>query len=519
MGLSKESLDNDLKKNLDLGLPFFTLFHVQQYERERMIFELRYLRAPEETYQLEKCKATHRQQIDIYSNNVNGVNVPELETDMTDIDWPAYFADPNSALAIYHGDYIKSTLDTLGQLGNGPVEEGHELMELLMYKYWPAQAARLSSIEKFRKEYENAQDFGMKDWPEFTAALAFHIVSGRFDAVYNEIKDTGIEEISGSDIRAWLKVELSKERPEGFQSVQEWSTEEGYAKMTLHIIKSDDWYLVDSFTVSLALYPEIAHGLYTEVDTCALEALMRKINWNISETLQIHSPDNKPVLNDSVTRVVAAMQRLSQSTQGIAARDLLALKYWQQSPLFKEAIPKSAWDLLAALPAKTRGFLPGATAETAVNLLAGRAVPEHVIYPMTVPSRTWLKLVSDPEGDPNGMVVSMEGYGRKELENLVGLLPVNPGDIHTLVSALMNGNLVHATLVNGNEVLLEAPGEGCINIYTRERQRIHANILLDPEWKPPAEALQKWINEELLNTPQADQQQYSYKKKPRGKKL
>lgn len=516
MGFQGGGLDAGLKMNLDLGLPFFTLSHELEYERERMRFELGYSWDKEQdSYRLEQCKATHRREIDIYQENVNGVNIYELETAMADIDWPGYFADPASDLSVYHKEYIKSTLDTLRELAKGPSEYGHELMELLMYKYWPSQVVQLSFLTKFQEEYEHTRQFRIEDWPVFTADLAFHIVSERFSMVYNGIAETGIEVITGIDLNPWLEQQLSVSPPEGFQSVQTWGTKEGHATMTINIDKSEGNYFVDGFKLSFASYPEIEHGIYNGVHTRVLEAHMQEINWKRKEDLLT----DESVLKQSVIEVVAKTQRLAQTAEGAVVRDLLALKYWQQSTLFRDAIPQSAWDRLATLPVRTQEFLPGATAEAAANFMAGRAVSEQVIYPMAGKSNTWLRLEPGTGADPNGTIIRIEGYSRDELGELIRLLPLRSCNTYILCNSLMNGDLTPAVLTNGTKLLLEADPEArTIKVFTPEMRPIHINLRFDPDWKPPEEILQSRTGQKPTYGLETGKK-HSQKEKPKGRKL
>lgn len=490
-GFAGEELEQQLKANIKLNVPRFSIRHAISYGEETMFFDLRFQMVLQfDAYRLESYTATHRKPLLIKHEVVNGVDTAQLEQKMTMHDWDAYFGkritDPlvNEAMA--------ETAMALNRLPLGQHSDGMRIQEELMFKYWPAEIYDKVATQHLRPVYECAREFTATETGLCHANLAYHILSGRLDDLYEKLSFAGLDNLLGLDLHARLEAILSGD-PDTFDLKYSRNEPDGLAEYIFPVSKIYGWYSVDTYSLTLTPYPEIEHGNFNGIDTRELEAMMREIDWRNDRELFIFREDAEPDFFPDVSDVQEQVYRLGQDMAGSEIAELLQLKYWQDATFFSDVIPQTAWDTLAELPKRTEVFPIETDATIALNLLHGRAVmdsPPYLLPPDD--ASTWLRLDLDKR-DQNGHypVQKIEGFGKQELNQLLELLPVSPADFYPVRNSLLRGDVSPVTFRNDVKVLLEAnPEQRTINITTSGGRPIHFNFRFDPDWKPDLKSQQ-----------------------------
>lgn len=480
-----EKLESEIRKNINQGLSSFSVRHAKDYDEEQMLFDLRFQKDYQfDAYKLKEYKATYRKPIHIEYKVINGIDTGELEGRMKKIDWNLHFNNTQKYPENPKDDQIKKVISDLYELDAHQNTEGIKIQELLQLKYFP-ESTLDDWLKDLRTNYEQSRKFTATESGFCNAHLAYHLLSGRLDALYQKLQPLKLDQYPGIDIYSKLETILSG-NPDSFQLKHTRNEPEGYVEYTVPVTKEKDAYAADTYTASLIPYPPIEHGVYNGIDSAKLEAMMQEVNWHNDRELFILQEDKEPEFLSEVALIQEQMYRLSQDMVGSDIADKLQLKYWTDASFFEGMVQQTAWDYLETLLKRVQQFPVETSAKTAVNLLNGRAAMHTSRLNPSSKAESWMRLdFSHKEDNGNYPMLFIEGFSKKELEDCLDLLPIDNIHFYPIRNALQQGDLLSVQLHDDRKVMLKAnPEQKTIDVYTKDMRPIPVNLKLDPDWKP-----------------------------------
>jgi hypothetical protein len=486
LGFAGEKFTTQLREKLKLNTPNFMVPDKIPFGEEQMFFKLYFVKDQQfNAYRLQRYQATHRSPVLPEHKIINGIDTAALEERMKGQDWEMYFNRPKDAADT---PAIKDMLETtqhLNKLSEGQNFDGIEIQEELMYKYWPAENYYSNGKSDFKTYHERSRDFSPSEYRTCNANLAFHILSGRLDDLFEKMQSMDLDNWPAADLHNKLEQILSN-NPEHFELKFTRNEPEGYSEITIPVITVADEFSVDTYTHSLSSYPGIEHGVYNGIDTKILEDQMREIDWHNDRQLFIFHEDAEPGFTPRVSDIQEQMYRLSQDMAGADIADQLQLKYWADATFFSDMLQQSAWDRLDELPKRVQEFPSELNVEAGYNLLCGRAAPENLMYPYRPESDNWVRLdLNKKDGNGNYEIRYSGGFSKTELENVLDVFPIPNSRYYPVKNELLRGGLISVKLANDKKVLMEAnPEQRTVNVYTQDMRLIPTNVHLDPDWKP-----------------------------------
>lgn len=511
IGFEGEKLQADLLQNIKLNAPGFILKHDIVYNPDRMFFDLVFKKDQYfDAYRLEKYKATYQEPVDITPQVINGIDTAKLEERMQRQDWRSYFNKELPSDPITQA-YIKETLDRLGKLSGRRDQEGLDVQEKLMYKYWPADAYDASRYD-LKNVYERDSYFVAGEYGICNANLAYNILSGKLDDLHESLRSMNLDQFSKKDLYRELERILSGD-PDSFELKFSRNDPEGMIDLVIPVNKPDGWwYNVETFSAILTPYPPIEHGTYNGIDTQQLEDQMREINWQDERKLFIYHDDREPTFSPNVDEVQEQIYHLSKDLVGGDIADQLMLKYWVRVSFFEDVIQQTAWDHLSELPQRMQEFSVEVDAKAAYNLLCGRAVMENQVHHFLPENDNWVRLnLNEKREGGSYPEMQINGFSKAELECVLNIFPIPNSNYYPIKNSLTRGDLVPVTLTNDKKIVMEAnPEQHIVNVYTPDMRVIPMNIHLDPDWRP-----QQQQNSNL----QADKKTQATNKYPHPKTL
>jgi hypothetical protein len=504
LGFKGEKFTVQLQEKLKLNTPNFMVPDKISFGEEQMFFKLHFVKDQQfNAYRLQRYQATHRSPVLPEHKIINGVDTAALEERMKGQDWEMYFNRQKDTADTPAIKDMLETMQLLNKLSEGQNFDGIEIQEELMYKYWPAENYFSNGKSDFKTYHERSRDFSPTEYGICNANLAYHVLSGKLDDLFEKLQVMELDQWPGVDLYGKLERILS-ENPADFKLEFRRNEPEGYAEITIPVTTIADEFSPDTYTTSLTPYPPIEHGIYDGIDTKALDDLMREINWHDDRQLFIFREDAEPEFPPRVADVQEQIYRLSQNTAGSTIADHLMIKYWSDASFFDSIIGQSGWDYLDTLPKRTQEFPAELNAKAGYNLLCGRAVPEHLMFPFRPESDNWVRLnLNNKDGNGNYEVAHLEGLGKTELENVLDVFPIPNSGYYQIKNGLLRGDLVTVKLASDKKVLMEAnPEQRTVNVYTLDMRLIPTNVHLDPDWKPSVNE-EKNINQTEQKRPMA----------------
>jgi hypothetical protein len=485
LGFKGEELSLQVHEQQERSLPNFRVQLNHNHGEELMIYDLHFRRdAQFNSYRLEEYEATHRMPVKIAQQVINGIDTEQLSLAMNEIDWLRYFDKGRPSLNLLQLARVDDIMDKLLQLEANDHANGWEVQKKLQYKYWPEHAYD-KSVLYFRNELEHTRTFMPHEDGMCNANLAYYIVSGRLDALYEKLSTVELDKYSGRDLYIELERQLSR-NPDGFELKFYHNDSEAYSEIIVTIAKTGNDYSSDNYNASVIAYPDIAHGIYNGIDSAILEEMMREIDWHNDNQLYIFHEDAEPEFKPRVADIQEQMYRLSLDKAGSEIEDLLQLKYWADADFFEGVIKQTAWDHLNELPKKEQEFPLEMNAQMAVNLLKGRCVLSIPISEIKDDNLEWMKLdIAHKNDEGKYPVIRIAGFNKSDMEQQLSLLPiVEP--FHEIRNSLLKGDRVAATLNEGRAIYIQADPEGkTLNVYTERMKQIPVNLRLDPDWIQP----------------------------------
>lgn len=515
-----ERFEADIQKNIKEGMPHFSVRYKRDYGREQMLYELHFSKDHQfDAYRLEGYKARYRKPVKIDHQSINGIDTAELEDRMKDIDWYAHFekAD-NTPRDIKEAKIMSDLLE----LDNNHNQEGIKIQELLQFKYFPDRYFD-GRLKELQSQYDQSREFTVTENGLCNPHLAYHIISGRLDDLYEKLQPAGLEQYLGMNVYSKLETILSG-NPNAFELKCFRNEPDGYAEYIVPVTKIDDDYLADTYTVSLIPYPPIEHGIYNGIDTGELEAMMRKIDWHNDRELFMLHEDREPEFLPQVAIIQEQMYRLSQDMAEGDIADKLQLKYWADANFFEDMVQQTAWDYLDSLTKRVQAFPLSNNAKAAFNLLCGRAVLDMPLYNSVPEIIDWKKLdLSQKDTENNYPILPAGSFSKSELENVLNLLPIDGMNFYDIRNGLIRGDLLSVGLNDGRKVILQAnPEQKTIDVYAPDMRPIYTNLRLDPDWIPPTKQQENTSEIKQNTLPEHKQNIFpkqSKKRHRRGKRM
>lgn len=523
IAFKSERLEAEIRKNIGLGLTYFSVRHQMDYGDEQMFYDLRFRKDHQfGAYQLEGYKATHRKPVEIDHRIINGIDTRELEARMKEIDWYAYFTKSEKYPENPKDEGIAKTISDLLELDANQNQEGIKIQELLQFKYFPEQYYD-ERLKELQSQYDLSSEFIATESGLCNANLAYHSVSGRLDNLYEMLQSLELDQYPGMDVYAKLETILSS-HPDTFELKCFRNEPEGYAEYVIPLTKVNGDYFTDYYTVSLTPYPPIDHGIFNGIDTGELEIKMQEIDWHNDHELFILHEDHEPELKPQVEEIVNQINQLSKDTNGNKIASQLQLKYWTDASFLDSLIEQRIWDYLESLPKRIQQFPVEMKARTAFNLLCGRAALNTTPLRQTEEDGTWMRLdLSRKDESGNYPIHTTQAFPTSELEKRLDLLPIDNMDFYSIRNALERGDILQVRLRDGRGVkFLANPEQKTIDIFTQNMRPIHVNLILDPEWQPATRPKEKTLEMPPKKGQETKQNHFFHfnkKKRRKGKRM
>jgi hypothetical protein len=480
LGFNDGTLEEQIHQHAEQRLPAFRIAVSKNYGDELMQYDLHFRRdAQFNSYRLEEYEAKHRIPVDIVPQIINDINTAELSGRMSQVDWGRYF---NNGRADFDADQlvkIDAVMDDLLKLEAGNNASGWEIQKKLQYKYWPEHAYDASTIH-FKHELEHRRTFSPHEEGMCNADLAFYIVSGRLNDLYEELSAVELDQYSRSDLYIELERRLAQ-NPDNFELRFFRNEPEALSEIKVPIIKDGNDYEVENYNATVIPHPPMEHGEFIGINTADLEQMMQQVDWHDNRKLFIIGENEEPTFPQNIIDIQEQIYRLSQDMAGSEIADRLQLKYWSDTDFLEGMIQQTAWDELDKFPKYTQDFPLTIQAMTGVNLLSGRAAK------ITMGDADhWLRFDLSTQ-DKNGLypVSYIADFKTTDLEQMLDRIPIHQHNYYPVRNSLLRGDAVATQLKDERKIILIAnPEQKTVDIYTTNGRPIPVNLRLDPDWKP-----------------------------------
>lgn len=491
LGFTGEQFERDLKQKIGQGTLNFRIPYAVNYGEERMLYDLRFTKDPQfDAYRMEGYHASLRQSPQVENLNINGINTARLEQSFKEFDWNKYFNGKEGKLTAEERDEAKVLLSDLWQLTSKPSEKGKEIQDILQYKYWPENNWDNGAIA-LDHTYMFSRTFSVSEAGCCNAALAYNILSGRLDDLYEKLSLLELDQYPGADLYGQLEQILSG-TPDDFELKYQRNGPDGYFEAVIPVMLTDGYYSIGPYDAKLTPHPAIEHDVYNGVDSRELEELMRQIDWHDNRQLFIFHEDSEPEFKTKVGDIQEQLFRLSQDMVGSDIADRLQLKYWSDATFFSDTLQQTAWDMLDTLPNRQQQFRPDRAVRVACNLLSGRATISPSVQLSGDHATTWLRLdLEHKDKDGAYPEIRIAGFTKADLKAQLDMLPIPQTHYYQVYNELLRGDLVGVTLSDPRKVKIVAdPEQKTVNLYTNDGRMIPVNLRLDPDWQPPTQQKQ-----------------------------
>ncbi|MBK1439856.1 hypothetical protein JHJ32_07670 [Parapedobacter sp. ISTM3] len=486
LGFEGEKFEAEIRKKHRESDASFTVRHETAFGEETMRYELRFVHDRQfMAYRLESYKATHRLPFTIDHTTINGIDTAELEKRMAGINW---YRQPERAISGIGSDEYKKVISDLWQLTAEPDFDGEQIQSQLIFKYWPEDNWD-DLAKELQHAYENSRTFRADERGICDAILAFSIVSGRLDDLYESIRRTGLEYYPGINLGGLIASSLTS-NPDSFEISCSTEEEDGIVAFRIPVEKTDGGYHADINHATFTPFPEIQHGVFDGIDSRDLEERMKHIDWKADDGLYEFNEQEDVVLLPHIRAIKDSIQRLNGVEESKEIADYLQVKYWSDS--FMEIyVQEDVWQMKDWNRVEQRF---GLSEDTRVisNLLRGRPVHARQFNSHEHDLQGWF--IIDPTAVSSDGLNPMElvrGLTRAQVETMVNMLPLD-GTVFVgdLVRSILRGEEVPLNLagVDGEQQVFvsapENPAEKKLGLRTAGGKPIPFNFMLDPGWVP-----------------------------------
>ncbi|HEY9562079.1 MAG TPA: hypothetical protein VIR29_14960 [Anseongella sp.] len=277
LGFKGGKLEDDLRKEISFNLPSFKVHHHIPWGEEQMFFEFQFNKDQQfGAYRLVEYKAVHRREVDIEHAVVEDIDTRELEEAMKKINWLEYFDKGREVTDVFSKQLIELTMPRLIRISYGDSATGRRIQQELMFKYWPKDVykAHMTPAEgDLSRRYEEEQIFPATEYGTCNANLAFHLLSGRLEELFEQLYPFEIDGYLGKDLHSYLEDRLSG-KPEKFNITCSGNEPEGFIEFVIPVELINGWYWNGGYTATLTMHPEISHRIIGNTDSRELEEKM-----------------------------------------------------------------------------------------------------------------------------------------------------------------------------------------------------------------------------------------------------
>ncbi|MBK1439858.1 hypothetical protein JHJ32_07680 [Parapedobacter sp. ISTM3] len=485
LGFEGETLEKEIVRNADIGLPRFTVDHRVLFDKGSIQFELLITTGVNGVYELERYKANYRSSVQIKHINYRGIDTSVLEDSMARINWPLFFTTGGEQHEA-EGNGLNSIKDVMKQLNtlyHATDIAANKIHQQLLYKYWPKEIYELykhPQINYMAIGHERSAEYSSGDWIP-NARLAYNILSGKREELYEKISLSQLEEFAKIDLYTILNRELSK-KPGAFHITGYKNSENGLTEFEVPVRWENGNYEVDIYRATYSPHPEIEHGVYNGIDSAELEAMMREIDWWDDSNVFRFPEDGDPEFRSKVYDVQEQIYRLSQDMVGAEVADKLKLKYWVGLDFFGDNIEETAWEELEGRDKIQVEFPLEFPARTLFSLMQGRPIFDRTASKIEGTAIWWR--IND-EHRPE----QVEAVSPKEIDGQLSMLPIGATGRYEARNRLLEGNILELNPSGEKSVSVTVdPKAFGLQMHTSDGRPIAFNFSLDPDWKP-SEAL------------------------------
>jgi len=186
-------------------------------EDDQLMYDLRFAKDAENTYQLKEYELTYKQ-ISIPDLNIQGINTKDLAGKLKEVnDWYDKFLEHSIENSMSRQEYekitdfIKATNNDLYKLAG--IEKGEEVAKLLMCKYFPESEYEkiFPNYQEMQRLYEHKDIFPVNDNVALTAMEAHQSIKAEVNSVRESYTSTNAgEHIISNKIFHQINLELHK---------------------------------------------------------------------------------------------------------------------------------------------------------------------------------------------------------------------------------------------------------------------------------------------------------------------
>lgn len=484
-GFEGPELKGQIYAELSIETPTLKITNHKQYGEDLMLYELTLGReqGQGDALRLQNVQARLRKPVEIPATLISDVDPLALDRQMALIDWYHWWDPQNKDLP--EGISVEPVMKGLSDLFRSREKEGIEMQQRLMYKHWPPEI-----YDRYRKpdgpqldaEHESSYNFKLKEWPTFSASIAYLKLSGALNALYKET--TLILDGSLGKERLWtVLLHQLKPFPEVFEIKGSHNRPESFMEFSIPIARKDNSYVVGPYSMSLKNYPELLHAVFNGVDTQTLEEKMLAVNWENETQLFHFDEEHGPQLYPAVDEIMSQLFLLGKDSNGARAADLLWLKYIQEVPFVENFIPDTAWEILEQFPEKVGTFPPDMWITKAVNLLEGSAVQYPLTEEQWLRGNDWVRISSEAESEGQFLLQPLKGPNFLQLDNMLAMLHVLFGGHKGYINKLLDGARITVETELGQNLQVQVdPDINALRVWTTEGREIPFNFHLDPDF-------------------------------------
>ncbi|HEY0298483.1 MAG TPA: hypothetical protein VGB84_04610, partial [Arachidicoccus sp.] len=422
---------------------------------------------------------THHYPIHITPQDINGINIPLLETQLHSIDRNDYsLSDIQSGLV--HEKEVIEVFDKLKILSESSTE-GKNAVDLLYAKYLPDAFCNQEQLALSEKYIHTIELKNLDEDNLLNANLLYHIVTGHVNKLESKLERLIIPQFGHEEIAEAVKDAFSTERG-AFNIEHSYFDGESKVTMFIPVVPVDTDFQINRFYVSVKDLPEPEHGIYNEVDSFVLLQKMSGINWEKGPEWL----DEKGAFKSTVNEILEMLEKISNDERGAQIASNLKLQFWLQDDFFRIMLNKNDWSYLEAIPSKEAWFNTELSVFMTVNLLKGNPV-----YLWNEPFRGqeidgWLLMDTNAVTEFGTHPIEyITDYSIEQLEAALKMLPIPNHQFYHVRDRLLNGYRVNATLNDGMNIYIKAdPQNNTLRIYDELKREISFNFNLDVHWQP-----------------------------------
>ncbi|MEZ2442806.1 hypothetical protein AB6805_13875 [Chitinophaga sp. RCC_12] len=481
LGYLTEGVKEAIISKTNLGLPYFQQKLDMSYGQENIHFDLHIRKGAEDGkgYYLGKIDAHYKKEITIDDDVINGVDTGDLDIRMGQIDWHRVIAQTNNpdVASLPRKDQVQHVLNDLWKLSENGNQDGMLIQNLLRHKYMAGTEWDDPDLKKPWALFEKSQTFIHTPYPnmDYSAALCYQMLSGKLDILL-----ASLNLIFQKDAEILLKRAISRNE-DHLSLISYKSFRDGILGLSIPLSRDgNQTYHVNDYGAILMPYEAIKHGTFMGIDSSELEQRMKAVDWNAEQDHYQKDPESKDDFQfvPEIEQIVTDLQYdLTTDSRGAHVASQLEAKYWVESPDFSGIMRQEAWDYLHSQIQKIGYFPESISAQTAYNLLCGRAVA----LTQDTEIQYWRRIDDQTLGTSSAHFNTFSGFNEDQIYDLVKMLPAENINFDHTTQALMAGDLVEVLLNNGEVIQVEAyPEKNTLRLSSLNGDPIYTNLLLTP---------------------------------------